>query len=123
MRFLKGPGLVLLQGASQIIEKSLAEGEEIQAPYLSLVAYGASVGLVKSRSGNSWWSFLTRNWLVLELKGPGTVYLCPHESAESRKESHLEGDILIMLSFLYTIFRLLTVTVHLARHVMKLYDK
>jgi len=100
VRFLKGPGLALLQGPAQLIEKTIAEGEEIQAPYLSLVAYSASVGISKGRSGNSWWSFLVRNWLVLELKGPGTVYLCPHEPAESRKEAHFENDVMIMLSFL-----------------------
>ena len=91
---------MLLQGSSQLIEKTLAEGEEIQTPYLSLVAYSASVGLSKGKAGNSWWSFLVRNWLVVELKGPGIVYLCPHESAETRKDTHIEGDLLVMLSFL-----------------------
>ena len=37
---------------------------------------------------------------MVELKGPGVVYLSAHEPADSHKESHLEADVLLMLTFL-----------------------
>ena len=95
---MRGPGVLLLQSKSLLIEKALAEGEELDAHFLSVIAYSSTVTVSRAHK-NSIWLFIFHNVKVLSLKGPGTVYLSPDEQGGERKRPFTVVDIGLIVTF------------------------
>lgn len=117
-RMLKGDGLALFQAQGAILEKALAEGEEVDIPLAHIAGFSASVTISVAARNN----VLRNVGQMMTLKGPGLVYIAPVHLGHQEKSTFSALDIVLFLILMYLLDRGCSFVLAYIKRLLNSYD-
>ena len=117
-QMLKGDGLVLLQAQGEILEKALAEGEEVDIPLAHIAGFSASVTISVAARNN----VLRNVGKMTTLKGPGLAYIVPAHLGHQEKSTFSALDLVLFLILMYLSYRGCSLVLAYIKRLLNSYD-
>lgn len=117
-QMLKGDGLVLLQTQGTILEKALADGEEVDMPLAHIAGFSASVTISVATRNN----VLSNEGKMTTLKGPGLTYIVPAHLGHHEKSTFSALDIVLFLILMYLSDRGCSLVLAYIKRLLNSYD-
>lgn len=117
-RAVKGDGLVLLQAQGSILEKALAEAEEVDIPLSRIAGFSSNVGISASERNN----VLGKAGRMMTLKGPGVVFMASIDGGFRSKPIFSALDILLFLILVYFSCRVCSLGLAHIKRLLNIYE-
>lgn len=117
-RAVKGDGVVLLQAQGPILEKTLAEGEEVDVPITRIAAFSTNVTVSIAERNN----VLGKVDEMRTLKGPGVVFMASIDSGPRSKPTFSALDILLFLILMYFPCSLCSLGLAYIKRLLSIYE-